>query len=495
MPATDRPNILWLCTDQQRHDTIAALGQPHVRTPTIDRLVGEGTAFRRAYVQSQICTPSRASFLTGRYPASHHVHRNGNRCFPSGETLVTRLLADAGYDCGLVGKLHLSRAQGHEVRPPNDGYRVFQWSHHPLPDLDYSHHAYHRWLAEEKGVDAEALYARVRGAVCEGVPAELHQTTWAAEMAIRFITERREGPWCLSWNPFDPHPPFDPPAEYMARYDPESLPHPLFRDSDIERQRAFAEVAQQSIQAIDPRIPVDREQPDDALGTAAATRPPARFYGRAVKAAYYAMIELLDDQIARILDALEATGQRERTIVVFTSDHGEMLGDHGLIYKGSRFFEGLVHVPLVVSWPGEVRAGAVSDALVESIDIAPTLLEAAGLPVPSYMQGRSLLALLRGEGMLHEHRPHVVAEFNDALGSTVRPMPTHATMYFDGRYKSIVYHGMGLGELFDLASDPGEFDNLWDRSDARDLRNTMLARHFDAMMATSTAGIERTHRY
>ena len=105
--ASDRPNILWYCTDQQRFDTIAALGNSHIRTPSLDRLIGNGTAFRQTYVQSPICTPSRASFLTGRYPASTHVHRNGNAYFPDSEKLVTRILADHGYDCGLIGKLHL----------------------------------------------------------------------------------------------------------------------------------------------------------------------------------------------------------------------------------------------------------------------------------------------------------------------------------------------------------------------------------------------------
>ena len=252
-PAPERPNILWYCTDQQRYDTINALGNPHIRTPTLNRLVDTGVAFTQAYVQSQICTPSRASFLTGRYPASHHVHRNGNRYFPGHETLITKLLADAGYDCGLIGKLHLSSAKGYEQRP-NDGYRVFHWSHHPMPDLDPIRHAYHRWLSDEKRVDPVELYSTVQGFLTPGVPAELHQTTWCSEMAIRFINEKRGNkPWCLSVNPFDPHPPFDPPPEYLGRYDPETLPDPLFRDSDLERQRAFRDVTQQSVEAVDPR--------------------------------------------------------------------------------------------------------------------------------------------------------------------------------------------------------------------------------------------------
>src|SRR5262245_1901054 len=133
------PNILWYCADQQRFDTIGALGNPHVRTPNFDRLAAEGVAFTHAYCQSPICTPSRASFLTGRYPSGVRVNTNGNTHFPRDETLVTRLLADAGYMCGLIGKLHLAGAcYGREARV-DDGYSFFRYSHAPRPDWPKGH--------------------------------------------------------------------------------------------------------------------------------------------------------------------------------------------------------------------------------------------------------------------------------------------------------------------------------------------------------------------
>jgi arylsulfatase A-like enzyme len=489
-----RPNILWYCTDQQRFDTIHALGNEHIRTPSIDRLVNGGTAFRRAYVQSQICTPSRASFLTGRYPATNHVHRNGNAYFPDNEVLVTKLLADAGYDCGLIGKLHLASAASGTEKRTDDGYRLFQWSHHPMPTLDPEFHAYHRWLRDEKGVDAVELYSSIRSFCCAGVPTELHQSTWSTDMAIRFIDEKRDGPWMLSMNPFDPHPPFDPPQEYLDRYDPESLPGPLFKDSDLERQKMFRNICQQSVQAVDPNgtniAPQSGERQKNT-----ATLPPSTFNGREVIAAYYAMIELLDDQFGRLVDHLDSIGELENTIIVFHSDHGELLGDHGLLYKGCRFFDGLVHVPLIFYWKGQFKSGLVSDALVELVDLAPTLLDAAGLEIPYFMQGRSLLDLLRGEASADHHKQSVVTEFNDALGSAQESVPTHATMNFDGRYKTVVYHGHDLGELFDLREDPGEFTNLWHDPEMKDLKSELLLRHLDAVMATSSAGIERTGRF
>ncbi len=490
----DRPNILWYCTDQQRFDTIARLGNPHIRTPRLDALTARGVTFTRAYVQSPICTPSRASMLTGRYPASHHVHRNGNERFPPGEKLVTKILAENGYDCGLVGKLHLSGAFGHEARL-DDGYRYYQWSHHPRPNLDPEHHAYHQWLENEKGVSHKDLYEPIKSFCGPGVPAEYHQTTWITEMAIRFVEEKRDGPWMLSLNPFDPHPPFDPPAEYLDRYDPSSLPMPLFRDSDIIRQRKFAEISQQTVEAMDPR----GDMPDpSATGIDSSNigfQPPPQFNGQAVKAAYYAMIELIDHELGRLLDALDAMGELDNTLIVFHSDHGEMLGDHGLLYKGCRFFEGLVHVPLIFAWPGAVKEDLKSQALVELVDLAPTLLEAAGVEIPAAMQGQSLWPILTGTKDPIYHKPHVVSHFHDAIGSSSNRPGSHGTMYMDGRYKHIVYHGTGLGELFDLELDPGEFVNLWLERDTTALQFDLMARHFDAMMATSSAGSERTKVY
>ncbi len=484
-----RPNILWVCADQMRYDTVAALGNPHIRTPNLDRLVAGGTAFTRTYTQNPVCTPSRASFLTGRYPAAHRVYRNGVESFPSSEVLVTRLLADAGYDCGLVGKLHLSTATRHETRP-DDGYRCYQWSHSPMTGEADKYNAYHQWLRDEKGVDASALFENQLDFISPGVPADLHQTTWCAEMAIRFIGEKRDGPWMLSVNPYDPHPPFDPPADYLDRYDPADIPPPLFRPSDLERQPQFANVRAQTVTASDP-LASDVRNYAYSNQSERGYRPPERYDGRAVKAAYYAMIELLDNQLGRIVAALEDSGQIDNTIIVFMSDHGELLGDHGLLYKGCRFFEGLVHVPMIISWPGRVAARLQSDALVELVDIAPTLLEAAGLEVPEAMQGKSLLPILTGTAPPGHHKDLVICDFNDSVGYSPVPDRTQATMTFDGRWKLIIYHSHDIGELFDLETDPGEFDNRFDDPDLTELRCRLILRHLNAWASTVTAGTRR----
>ena len=490
MSKAKRPNILWICTDQQRYDTIGMLGYDHVDTPHIDRLAAEGVAFTHAFCQSPICTPSRGSFLTGMYPSAVHVNGNGNDFFPEHPPLVTRLLAEAGYDCGLIGKLHLASAYQRIEPRINDGYRYWQYSHAPRDNWPQGHD-YADWV-REKGHSLKEL-ARDPS----GVPAELHQTTWCAEKTIEFLSEERQGPWLASVNVYDPHPPFNPPEAYRNLFDPAQMPNPLFRDSDLEQQEKLAAVDFQSqgrhpdeLDISSPVIPMawkpSEGQPKmdgKQIGGEITTRRDAQ----TLRAAYCAMIKLIDDQVGRILKALEESGQRDDTVIIFTSDHGEMLGDHGLIQKGCRFYEGLVRVPLIFSYPGRFREGWVSDALVEVTDKVPTLLELAGLEVPERIQGRSLLPLLTGRTEMDEHREAVRCEYYDALDM---PDGTFATMYRDRRHKLVVYHGHGLGELYDLMNDPGEFENLWDEPDAQGLKLDLLQRSFD----TSMLGMDRGPR-
>lgn len=496
MPSDRRPNILWYCADAQRYDTIHALGNEEIRTPNLDRLVESGVAFTQTYCQSPICTPSRSSFLTGRYPSTTHVYRNGHGEFPATEVPVTRLFAEAGYDCGLAGKLHLSAAKHGEKRY-DDGYRVFEYSNLPYPDEADERNRYYDWLRSEKHVDPYELFEGRESFCGAGVPSELHQVTWCTEMAIRHISEQRDGPWLMSVNPFDPHPPFDPPAEYLDRYDPETITPPLFRPSDIERQRDFQEIRQQKMEAVDPSSPMPETPQLTADSQAARTfKAPETFNGQTIKAAYYAMIEHVDAQFGRILDALSETGQLENTIVVYHSDHGELLGDHGLIFKGCRFFEGSVHVPLIISCPERYSENLRSDALVELVDLAPTLLDCAGLNISMSMQGRSLVPILSGQADPAVHKSHVVCDFNDSVGYCPKDVHTQATMTFDGRHKLVVYHNEGdLAEWFDLKADPGEFDNLWNSSDNDAEKLNRLRAHTDAVMATIGRGAERVATY
>lgn len=458
-----RPNILWYCTDQQRFDTIAALGNSYVSTPTIDSLVRSGVAFTHAYCQSPICTPSRASFLTGMYPARVHNTRNGNESFPPFPPVITKLLAKSGYECGLIGKFHLQSA-GHRTEPRiDDGYSYWKFSHAPRDDWPLGHD-YAEWV-RERGGDLDAMRNSP-----ESVPPEFHQTTWASEMAIEFLNMPRQKPWLLSVNIYDPHPPFIPPKVYADRFDPAKMPGPYFRDSDLIQQAKFKDIDFQ----------------DEVL-------TPEEHHAKEAQANYYAMIAQIDDQLARILLHLEKTCQRDNTVIIFTSDHGESLGDHGLMLKGCRFYEGLVRVPLIFAWPGHFQSNVQSPALVELLDKTATILDIAGVTQPEYMQGRSLLPILTGQANADYHRDFVRSEYFDALDSHFTGgTGTFATMYRDRRYKLTVYHGHELGELYDLENDPWEFDNLWDKPEFEDLRADLIAKSFDAhVLLTTDVGSRR----
>ncbi|MEM7129035.1 MAG: sulfatase-like hydrolase/transferase [Chloroflexota bacterium] len=483
--STSLPNILWICTDQQRFDTIGALGNPYVSTPNIDRLVDEGVAFTHAYCQSPICTPSRASFLSGTYASAVHVNGNGLDWYPNRPPLITKQLADLGYDCGLIGKLHLTSAYKRIEKRVDDGYRYWQYSHAPRDDWPNGHD-YADWVREKGYVLGELTES------LDGVPAELHQTTWCAEKTIDFIKEERDPsqPWLASVNIYDPHPPFNPPKAYRDQFDPADMPGPIFRESDLVQQEKLAAIDFQG-QArhpgeLDIKSPIVAQSPTSPDWQ--KTLAPGQRDAKTLQAAYYAMIKLIDDQLGRILGALEETGQRENTVVIFMSDHGETLGDHGLIQKGCRFYEGLVRVPLIWSWRGCFDRGLQSDELVELTDIAPTLLQLTGQTISEHMTGRSLLPTLTGEQEADHHRDFVRCEYYDALD---QPDGTMATMYRDRQYKLVIYHGHNLGELYDLQSDPNEFTNLWDHPEFQSIKLELMQRSFDASMLAMDRGPER----
>lgn len=488
-----RPNILWYCTDQQRFDTIAALGNAHIHTPRLDVFANASVCFKYAYCQSPICTPSRASFLTGVYPSALGVNGNGYSHFPQHleSRLLPHRLAKAGYDCGLVGKLHLaSPANGQEPRV-DDGYRYFQYSHDHKGPNDFGHD-YAEWLRAE-GLDPESVLRerQVNDAVSyrqgaklqsfggfyeptptyDNVPPHLHQSRWCTQMAMAFIDKnrRQHQPWFLSVNPFDPHPPFDAPWEYYRRYDPDKMPGAHFVDGDLAHQQRLV---------------------DAGIDFQSQPTHPDTLRVKHLQASYYAMIEQLDHEFGRLIDFLDACGQRDNTMVVFTSDHGESLGDHGMLLKGCRFFEGLVRVPLLVSWPAQFEGGRVSDALVELLDLAPTLADAAGLETPFYNQGRPLTALLNGEA--RSHRRSVRTEFYAGINY---PDETHATMYRDERYKLIIYHGKELMELYDLQEDPWEHHDLSGDPDATAQLSRLLGQSYDATVFAHPPAPPRTNPF
>ena len=471
----DRPNILWYCSDQQRFDTIAALGNPHIHTPQLDRFMRESVTLTHAYCQSPICTPSRASFLSGMYPSAITVNGNGNSEFPSHfeDRLVTHRLARVGYDCGLVGKLHLaSPALGQEKRV-DDGYRFFQYSHDHKGPREVGHD-YAEWL-RARGENPEALMdshspetyrdgAKVKSFGGVYVPTQaddnvlprLHQTHWCTEKAIEFIQKNRHEnqPWLLSINPFDPHPPFDAPWDYFRRYDPATMPGAHFQESDLAQQAKLVAAG---------------------IDFQSRPQPPDVWDAKLLQASYFAMIEQIDHEFGRLLDYLESSGQRANTIVIFMSDHGEMLCDHGLLLKGCRFYEGLVRVPLMISWPGHFQQQIINQSLVELMDLVPTFYDLLDMDIPYFVQGQSLRSLLSGQ--TGQHRDFVRCEFYGAINY---PDQTHATMYRDQRWKLVCYHHKNLCELYDLEADPWEHHDLANDPDHQIIKWGLMQKSFDA---------------
>ena len=203
---------------------------------------------------------------------------------------------------------------------------------------------------------------------------------------------------------------------------------------------------------------------------------------RLVRAAYWAMVDLIDSQVGRMLDTLKATGQLENILVIFTSDHGEMLGDHGVYLKGPYFYEPAIRVPLIISWPGVVESATRTDALVELVDLAPSLVDACGMERDPGMQGRTLWPLLTGNAPLNQHRDDVYCEF---YGSNFHYTPAaYTTMVRAERYKLTVAHGENTGELYDLEDDPNETISRWDDPAYGGIRLEMMMRLADRMAWT-----------
>jgi arylsulfatase A-like enzyme len=486
-------NILWVCTDSQRWDTLGCYGNKWVKTPNIDRLAADGILFENAYCQNPLCTPSRGSFLTGRYPVTNKLRQNGQD-IPESEILVTRVLRDNGYVCGLAGKLHLS-ACDHKIknfgRDPsnwwteqnqnpelhfkgterriNDGYDEFYWDH--TGSALHRSSAYIRWLLE-KGETVRNSPRKESRHVHNGMPSELNQTTFCVEKAMDFIEAYKDScyPWLFSVNMFDPHFIIDPPEDYLERYLDiiDDLPDAGFVEGELDSKPPYQKKFQSQMGIkFNEMTPYER---------------------KFIKAAYWAMVEHLDFQVGRLLDKLQETGQKENTMVIFTSDHGEMLGDHGLYVKGPFLYEGAVHVPLIISFPGVIPAGERRSAFVELCDLAPTVLDCAGLPREPGMQAKSLWAFMTDLKSGDYFRDDVYCEY---YNSNPNSPPQFCTMVRDARYKIIVFHGQELGELYDLEKDPGEYDNLWDNADYLSAKAEMLKKTCDRMAQTADPLPER----
>ncbi len=434
-PKRERLNLLFVMTDQHRGDCLGADGNRAIRTPNLDRLASEGARFRHAYSSTPTCTPARCALLTGLSPWHHGMLGYGEipRRFAYEKP---RALREAGYSAASIGKNHFSPwRNGH-------GYEQLLLDEHGAGGLVHEKEAMARRAMEER-TDYEAwFYAKEphRNPHATGLgwndyaarpfalPESLHPTTWTGDMAVRYLeTYQDQRPFYLKVSFIRPHSPYDPPERIWKMYEDAELPE--------------AQVGKWAAKFEKP----SSERPDIWHG---------KLDGKTVRnsrCGYYACITHVDEQIGRIVETLEKQKKLDETLIVFTSDHGDMTGDHNL-WRKSYAYEASARVPMIVRLPGASR-GLVLDQPVELRDVFPTLLDGAGMSPSRQLDGESLLRLVRNEKATW--RPYIDLEHNICYSPV-----NNWNALTDGRMKYIFHALDGQEQLFDLVKDPHELRDL-----------------------------------
>lgn len=483
----DQPNILFITTDQQ-HWSLMGCQNPEVKTPALDALAGSGTLFERAYCPSPTCTPTRASLITGLYPSQHGAYSLGTKLDEKVPT-IGQWLQGAGYDCALIGKAHFQQLRDDPEFPSLESYPTLQdldfWRNFHGPFYGFNHvelarnhtdeghvgQHYALWM-EEKGLkNWRDYFVKPGGNLAKpqkwkwGLPEEYHYNTWIAERSIaRMDRHRQDGqPFFLWASFFDPHPSYLVPEPWDTLYDPDSLTFPESREGEHDANPWHFGATQTE----EPDFSEWRNDPDgNALHGLHSYTGVAMEERRKNMAVYYGMMSFTDKYIGKILDWLDGSGLKENTLIVFTSDHGHVWGQHGLYGKGAFHYEDLLKVPMIASFPGHIPAGQRSSAMQSLVDIPTTFLSYAGIAKPRTITGLDQRAVWEGEA--GSARDHVVVE------NRHQPNRLHAKTYINERYKLTTYEHMDAGELFDLQEDPGEFRNLWSAPEARELKSQLF---------------------
>ncbi|KAB7619515.1 sulfatase [Alkalilimnicola sp. S0819] len=520
----DSPNFVFIITDQHRADYLGCYGHPVLKTPHIDAMAAAGTRFDRCYVNTPICMPNRAALMTGRIPSVNGVRHNGIPLDPTANTFVHQLRAH-GYRTALVGKSHLQTMTGNppmlkrEVKRPDyrqppagmddaslrDYYdeRVGQErpQHWASPDArvdtpfygfehvdlvtDHGDQAggdYLHWLRDQ-GVDPDALRgpdkALPHDYVCPqawrtAVPEELYPTRYVLEKSRNYL--RRHARWNTG-QPFflkvsfpDPHHPFTPPGKYWDMYRPEDMTLP----ASFHPQGAYNPPP--TVRHCHEEEPGKRAQ--GMMAFAVNERE-----AREAMALSCGMIAMIDDAVGELVAELEALGLAENTVLVFTADHGDFLGDHRLLLKGPIHYQSVLRVPFIWKDTADRAHGAAaSGALTETIDLPASILDRAGIEPYHGMQGRSILPLLQGEARGGDEESVLVEEDGQRILYGL-DTPPRVRSLVTARHRLTVYHGETWGELYDLHQDPHEMNNLWNDPAAGAVKMDMLERLARKQMA------------
>lgn len=471
-------NILFITADQLRYDSLGFTGHPLVKTPNIDRLAAGGAFFDKTFVQCAVCAPSRACMYTGRYVHNNRVRFN-EVPFGEGERTIADYYSEQGYRAALVGRTHftpITETYGFEYYAYYDGLPAKD-SYSSYPDYlrrcGYSEEdiRYRYWPKELEPLPGQEAYPEnlIEAFYPSRIAEEHSDTAFLTDEAIRFMEETGDRPWMLHLSYWKPHLPFIVSAPYHDMYDPADVPMPSLVPGELDRkpplQKLFREERRGNFLEDEKLL-------------------------RQVRAVYYGMITQLDDHLGRLFAEMRRLGVSDNTLIVFTSDHGEYLGDHYMVEK-ELFYEQAIRVPLIVHMPGVVPPGRF-DGFVESIDILPTCLEASGISLPPALDGRSLFPLMRGTA--NDWRSEVYAEWDfqyyrsrRQLG--LRPDQCKANMVRDARWKYVHYSDQP-DELYDLERDCEEHVNLADHPDCAEVVRDMKDKLLKWRMRTEDKGPE-----
>lgn len=441
-----RPNILILYTDQQRWDAVGVNGNPEIQTPNLDRLAAQGTNFDHYFVQNPVCMPSRISFLTGQYPSTLGITHMGVPVPEETQTLP-HLLRPYGYRTANIGKLHfLPHAnRDHRVPHPDYGFDHLEISDEPGVYED----AYRAWVRQQAPEQLDHLSVglppstavwyetmRIQDPVAhpsrggrsdfKGVipfPGDERYThsAFVAEQTMEFL-QQQDGtqPFLCIAGFYSPHAPWVVPQRFLDLYDPDALTLPTF-PPEIEAQRSNSTFSDAQL--------------------------------RSARHGYYAMVTEVDHHVGRILEKLEERGLAENTIIVFTSDHGEWLGEHLRYGKGYPGSDAVSRVPLIVRTPGQAATGQTVNTIVEGVDVVPTILEAVAIQLPPHLQGQSLLPFMAGNNTDNN--------VDDGVGAYAIMEHAGWKTLRTARYRYLI-HADGSELLWDLATDPQGYHNVAD---------------------------------
>ncbi len=455
-------NIIVIMTDQQRFDSLGCTGSPIAETPHLDALARQGVLFRNHFVTNPVCSPSRASLMTGK-----HIHEHGlwgNGCsLPRQHATIPDAVRSAGYQSAHFGKLHLvpiiSRTEPH----PDYGFDTCEVSEGDQQLIDDAHF---RWLRKNHPEEFLAYFNEMwRMGHAQGfascIPEELHVTSWTAGRAINWLESRRDPdrPFFLQVSWFDPHHAFNPCEPYATRFlSRTDAPQPFF-DPESAATRPPHYLGR-----------IEGNATTAGQANAGITRNPAVM--DRITLAYHAMISHIDRNVGRVVDAVRRLGLEKDTVILFTSDHGEFLGAHGMLYKGPFMLDDLLHVPMIAAIPdGETRARSCEE-LTSGVDVLATVQAISGRAGSVAGSGRAIVdSELRAcpEGS-HEH---VLAEWEE-------PDPSHPLSGLrcirTREWKLVAYRNPEMGELYDLVSDPHETRNHYNDPACASIQTEMFRR-------------------